>query len=129
MADIELFNTLTYDTVKTSLISDISDVYTNISTLETGDNESGIYIYGFSLSFNYSSTTNSVFIHWRIDGGGWAEFALEPKDITNSIPVYYAYPKAYTSGVHTIEIEMRKESSAGTLNLEVCDSFFQRVGV
>jgi len=129
MSDIELFNTLTYDTIKASAISDIPDVYTEIVVLNSGDNEAGVYEFGFSLSFNFDSTTTAAFIQWRVDGGAWAIFKIEPSDVSDSIPVFYAYPKSYTSGVHTFELQMKKETSAHTLNIEVCDLFFKRVGV
>ena len=129
MTDLELFNVLTYDTIKTTAISDIPDVFTNIGTLDSGDNEAGLYEFNFALSFNYDSTTTSVSIRWRIDGGAWASLQLEPSDVNDSIPVYYGYPGSYTAGVHTFELEIKKGAPGNLLNLEFADMVFKRVGV
>ena len=53
MTDLELFNVLTYDTIKTTAISDIPDVFTNIGTLDSGDNEAKYKLAELMLSNLY----------------------------------------------------------------------------
>jgi len=129
MADKELFNVMTYDYVSDSNILDIPDTFTNIGTLTTGDNEAGLYEFVFSLAFIYSTTTSFATFRWRIDGGTWTEFQVEPKDVNATNSKYYGYPGTYIAGVHVFEFEIKKGSSGNVLDVQFIDLMFKRVGL
>lgn len=127
MADVELLNVMTFDTIKGVSILDIGSAYQAILTLTTPSREAGKYLLGYTLTYTFDSITTSVYIRWRVDGGTWNEFIKEPKDTTDSEPFMYFYPFDFADGIHTIDVEMRKETVAGTLNVDFIDIIFQRV--
>lgn len=124
----ELFDVLTYDYEKTVDVLNIPETYTPVGTLTTPLRAAGTYVLGFSLTYNFDRTTESVFFRWRQNGGAWTEYSSEPKDITDSLNAFYEFPADYTEISHTIEVQMRKETVNGTLDLKFLDIFFQRVG-
>jgi len=129
MADKELFSVMTYDYVKESNILNVPDTFTNIATLTTGNREAGLYEFVFSLAFTYSTTTQFATFQWRIDGGTWTSFQVEPKDVAATNSKYYGYPGVYTAGVHVFEFEIKKESSGNVLDVQFIDLVYKRVGV
>ena len=124
----ELFSILTFDEVKVSEVLNISDVYTTVATLNTPLRAAGKYMLGLSLTYTFTSTTNSAFLQWRIDGGAWNVYQREPKDNTDKTANFYSYPDDYAEGAHTVEVQMRKEDAAGTLDIQFLDIYFQRIG-
>jgi len=129
MADVELWNRLTYDYIKESNILNVSDTYQIIATLVTPDRLAGVYEFAFSLSCLYTATNTNVFLRWRLDGGTWTEHQLSTNDIDAAITQYYSYPDVYVEGIHTFELEMKKEVVGNTLNINYLDLMFKRVGV
>jgi len=129
MADVQLWDRIPYYTTKASSILDISDAYTNIATLSIPASfEAGDYEFAFSLTFSMNSTSNSTHFRWRLDGGTWSEFIIQVKSSSNVEPLTYFYPKAYTSGAHTFDFEMKKSSASNTLDLHFLDLILKKVG-
>ena len=124
----ELFDILTYDFQKVSGQLDLPETYVNICTLTTPYREAGLYEVAFSITTTFNRDNKSLFVRWRRDGEDWNEFLTEPTDTTDKIPWTYFFPAQYAAGVHTIEVEMRKEDASGTLNLDFIDVIFQRIG-
>lgn len=124
----ELFDVLTYDYEKVIDVLNIPETYTPVGSLVTPNREAGAYVLGFSLTWEFDRTTESAFIRWRQNGGAWNEYSSEPSDKTDSNTSYYEFPSEYIETAHVIEVEMRKETVAGVLNLRYLDIFLQRVG-
>ena len=124
----ELFDISTYDFQKAVDVLAIPETWTQVAHLITPHREAGVYVVGFSMTYDFDRTTNSVYARWRQQGGIWHEYAHEPKDITDQITDTYEFPAHYASIVHDVEVEMRKEEIQGTLNLRYLDVYVQRVG-
>ena len=122
-----LFNTVTFDSVKTVDALNLPETYTNIATLVTPERAEGEYMLSLSGTYSFDRTTESVFIRFRVDGGAWNEGVSEPKDVSDIARFFYQYPAFYAQGIHTIEVEARKESTQGTLDFLFLDVYFQRV--
>lgn len=121
----------TYDYVKVNGIIDIPDTYTPLATLVTPNRVQGIYELKLSMSWVFDRTTNSAFFRWReTDELGvfspWNETVQEPKDKTDTNNTFYAYPTEWGGGVKRVEIEGRKETGAGTLDVSYLDIVFER---
>ena len=123
-----VFNTLTFDETKAVDVLNIPEAWTAVGQLVTPERAEGKYMFGISGTYNFDRTTESVFIRFRINGGTWNEYQSEPKDITDDLTFFYQYPADYPQQVTTIDVEMRKESAQGTLNLQFLDVYWQRVG-
>lgn len=118
---------LTYDTVKESDILNIPETWTNIITLNTPERPAGTYVFGISLTYTFLSANKSAFLRFRVDGGVWNEFRSEPKDVSDTNTVYYAYPAEYEAGEHVFEVQMRKEDAVSNqLDVTFADLFFER---
>ena len=123
----ELFSILTYDYNKAQDILDIPDTYTPLASV-SADREAGVYELGLSVSWTFDRTTNSAFIRFSIDDGvTWNEFEAEPKDKTNINATYYAFPHVHSGGAISMEIEAKKETGAGALDVQFADVWIQRV--
>ena len=123
-----IFNTLTYDYQKESAVLNIPETYTPVAQLVTPERAAGTYVLGLSLTWDFDRTTESVFLRWRQNGGTWNEYSAEPTEVTDSNTAFYEFPAEYVQEAHDIEVEMRKETALGILNLQFIDVFFQRVG-
>ena len=128
-SDAEIFAVMTYDFQKESAILNIPETYTPVAQLITPLRAAGTYVLGFSLTWHFDRTTESVFLRWRQDGGTWNEYSSEPTEKTDANTAFYEFPDNYIEQVHDIEVEMRKESAQGIFNLDFIDIFFQRVGL
>ena len=125
----ELFDIVTYDTIKVLDTLNIPETYQNIAELATPGREAGKYLVGFSLTWSLASTNKSVYIQFRLNDSDWTELRSEPKDLTNSVPVYYAFPKDLLGGVMTLDFQARKEDDlSGQFDIPFLDLFIQRVG-
>ena len=120
---------MTYNTEKATSIADIGNTFQNVITLTTPNLETGLYEVKFSLQYTFTTTSKYLEVRWRVDGGAYT--VLREQARFTSIPevIDYFYPKNYAQGVHTLELEMRKEDATGTLNVEFADLIFQRVGI
>ena len=119
---------ITYDFEKVVDVLNIPDTYTPVAQLITPLREAGTYVLGFSLTWDFDRTTESVFMRWRQQGGAWNEYSSEPTEKTNSNNAFYEFPSAYIEEIHDIEVELRKETALGVFDLRFLDIFFQRVG-
>ena len=119
---------VTYDFEKVSGVLNIPETYTPVAQLITPLRVAGTYVLGFSLTYTFDRTTESAFLRWREQGGAWNEYSSEPSEKTDANTAYYEFPSAYPEEVHDIEVEMRKETATGVLDLNFLDIFFQRVG-
>jgi len=124
----DVFAIITFDEEKSIDVLDIGETYENVGTLVTPSRVAGKYLLAFSLTYHFDRTTESVFLRWRQDGGAWQEYTAEPKDITDAQTSFYSFPKDYPAQVHTIDVEMRKETANGTLDMNFLDIYLQRVG-
>lgn len=118
----------TYDYVKDRDILDIPGTYTLVAVLDVPYREVGVYEFKMSMTYSFSSASTSMFYRWRVNGGVWYEFSSEPKDKTDSISADYYYPIEHTGGDFKVEVEMRKETAAGVLNVYFHDLVFERKG-
>jgi len=119
---------VTYDYEKSVDVLDIGDTYQLVGRLTTPLREAGTYVLGFSLTWDFDRTTESVFMRWRQEGGAWNEYSSEPTETTDSNTAFYEFPSDYPEQIHDIELEMRKETALGTFDLRFLDIFLQRVG-
>lgn len=124
-----IFETLTYDTVKAVSVLDIPDTFQEILTLVTPERAAGKYVLGISVTWTFADTNDSAYMRWRIDGGPWVVYTSEPQDVTDQNANYYEFPDDYAQGTHTITVEARKEDqNANDFDINYIDLFFQRVG-
>ena len=124
----ELFNILTFDHLIGVPNPDIGETYEEVANLTTPTHPAGAYLYALSLSYAFDRANKSVYLRFSIDGGiVWHEFEGEPKDSTDVNPVYYAFPSVVaTEGVLTLQVEMRKETGGGVLDLKFIDVWIER---
>ena len=118
---------ITYDTVKTENTV-MTNVYVPIGSLTTPVRGAGKYKVEMSVSYTYDTTTRSAMFRFRVDAGPWYEFSREPKDSSDATALFYAFPADYAAGIHTVELESRKEITADNMVVDFCDVSFQRVG-
>jgi len=117
-----------YDFVKVSGQSITQDTFKQVAKLTTPIRKSGTYEYKFSVSFKYSSTSRSAVFRISSDNGtNWTEFKKEPKDATDTVPFFYAYPKTMASdGVINLILEAKCENASDTLTVNYCDLIAER---
>lgn len=118
----------TYDFTKDRDILNISEVYTEVARLDVPYREVGVYEFKLSFTFNFTSINTSAFYRWRFNGGTWQEFSSEQKDKTDNEAVDYFYPVEWTGGKLLVEVQMKKETANGTLNLYFHDIIWERKG-
>ena len=125
----ELFDVMTYDTIKVTDILNIGETYQAVAQLVTpAERGPGLYEIKFTGTVNFPDTNDSFFLRWRLDAGDWIEFSKENKDVGDKIPFTYFYPAQFTSGSHTVDVEMKKSLGGVQLDLLYLDLVYQRVG-
>lgn len=128
-SEAEIFAVMTYDFEKVSSVLNIPETYTPVAQLITPVRAAGTYVLGFSMTWTFDRTTESVFLRWRQNGSAWNEYSTEPTERTDSNTGFYEFPAQYIEESHIVDVEMRKETATGVLNLQFLDIFFQRVGL
>ena len=124
----ELFDIMTHDTERVTNVT-VGNTWQVVGELVTPNRVSGAYRTSFALVYTFDETNTSVFLRWTDDGGAsWTEYSKENKDATDATPVYYAFPDTYPEAVHTITVQMKKETPAGTLKVNDLNISFLRVG-
>lgn len=119
---------LTYDYVKESAIVIADDNYETIAELITPTRDKGVYEYRMSMTYSLNSTNTSAYFRFSLDGGTtWTEFRTEPKDNTDSVPMYYSFPKPLPREVLQLMMQARKENAGDVLNIEFIDLMIARV--
>jgi hypothetical protein len=109
-------------------VLNIPDTYTPVVSLAVADTEAGTYMTGLALSYRFPTTSRSVYIRWRVNGGAWVEFVHEPGDAADVLPLVYTFPTTYPGGVFTFDMEMRKGTTGAQLDCQYADVWAQRVG-
>ena len=114
---------MTFDFMKVANVLDIGDAYEDVVSLVTPSRSAGVYTYNMALTYNYNKATTSVHIRFSTDDGvTWFEFISEPKDRTDDVPMFYAFPKVIdVDGILQLKIQMKKEDTAGVLNVHFVD--------
>ena len=69
-----VFNTMTYDYDKTVDVLGIPETYVPVGQLITPLRAAGTYVLGFSLTWTFDRTTESVFLRWRQKISGIARY-------------------------------------------------------
>ena len=116
-----------YYFIKVADVLDIPDTFTSVATLTSpADTPAGTYEVKFAINWAFNRTTSSAYFQWRIDGGPWFEIEAEPADSTDKHVSSYFYPTDFTGGLHVVEIEARKETGAGTLDVLFADIIMDR---
>lgn len=118
---------VSFDTVKTTALT-MTDAYQDLGNLTTPSRPAGVYVVSFSVAFTFDQINKSAYFQFRVDGSAWYEFRQENSDITDNRAFVYFYPSTYTAGIHTIELQGRKEDAAGIMVVDFADTNFQRVG-
>lgn len=126
---MELFDILTYDNLKLTEAKPIGDVYEPVLNLLTPVREEGKYEYKISYTYNFSSTTTSMYLRYRVNGSAWVERIKEPSDRSDIITEAYFQVNDVDQGQLSIDVEMRKENSTGNLNIYNGQAVIQRVGL
>jgi len=117
----------TYDYTKVSNHTVTGDTYENIAILPIVDRNPGVYEVKFSGTYTLDTTTRSAYIRFSLDDGlTWNEFRREPKDNTDKLPFYYAFPKDFNGTDTNIIVQMRKESASDILEVFSLDVVFER---
>ena len=107
--------------------STVSNVYSPLNSLLLPNAPAGIYEYKFSMTYNYNATTRSSFFRFTVDGGvSWNEMRREPKDGTDNVPLFYAFPYAHVGGDIDLRVEYRCENNGDTLNVQFIDIVAER---
>lgn len=97
--------------------------WTDVGEVTFDTAQAGIYEYKISLSFNLNSTTTSAYVRFSIDGGvNWSTFQGEPKDITDSRPAFYAFPKEYAVDTPLqLKLQAAKEVAGDVMTVTFAD--------
>lgn len=106
----------------------MTEVYQEVANVSLLGAELGTYVFDMSMVHTFDSVTTSVYRRMSIDGGAtWNEFVVEPSDITDLIPDSYNFFVEGASGNLTLQIETRKETSAGVLLVKQVHASIRRV--
>ncbi len=126
---MELFDILTLDYDKGGPSLNIGDVYVPITEIITPVRPAGIYEFGISMTWTYDRTNRSAYMRYSTNGGtSWNDFIAEPKDSTDANAMYYAYPRILAAdGIQQLRVESRKETGAGTLDINFADCWIKRI--
>lgn len=115
-----------FEYAKATNVTIVDDTYQDIAVLDIADIEDGEYMLGVSITHSLDSTTTSAFFRWRLNGGNWNEYEREPKDKTDKVADYYAYPDEYEAGPIKVEVQIRKENANDVLLVQFIDIMFER---
>jgi hypothetical protein len=126
---MDIFDIMTYDYERRDGQLDLSDSWTEINSIVVADREAGVYEMGMAVHWVFDRTTKSAFIRFSLDGGAtWQEFTGEPKDKTDSNATYFAFPyEQVADGQMQIQVEIRKETGAGVLDVPRSACWIKRV--
>ena len=125
----EFFDVATYDYTKVQAVNDIPETYTEVARLVTPVREEGVYIIGFSLTWDYDQANKSVFMRFSIDAGGsWTELISKPSDTDDVRAFTYAFPKERSQGIFDMRFEARKQDTSGLFNIGFLDVWYDRKG-
>ena len=107
-------------------ILDIPITETEIVSLVVPAMPTGVYMIGFSVTFEYNNATNSVYLDMELNGVS-ERFVYEPSDVSNRIPVAYMFPLEQTNNTETtLKLSMSKEAALGTLNVDYANAWIEK---
>ncbi len=125
MAEIFDIMRFEYDTQDDQVMT---DVYQDIAMATMVGAEEGVYEYGASIIYTFTSTNTSMFRELSIDGGvTWIEFIIEPSDSSDRVGSSYFFFKGAVSGNLEIRARARKENAVGILTIETVNVYIKRV--
>lgn len=126
----ELFSVLTYDYQHVENVLDIPETYFPIVTATSPvARATGVYQYGFGLSWRFDAINVSAYLQYRINGGVWLELVKEPKDTTDVFAsTLFTTVEVPAPGILLLEVEVRKETAQNQLDIVSAEAYIQRVG-
>jgi len=107
-----------------------NDVYETVGTLNTTVLPAATYEVKLSMTYSLNSTNSSAYFRFSLAPTGdspiWNEFRREPKDNTDKISKYYAFPFVQTveTGM-TLQVEVRKENANNTFEIDFLDLIYE----
>jgi len=105
---------------------DIPNVYTTIASLAV-NLVAGDYIAIMSDTYSFDTANKSVYHQFIINGGTPEEFSKENADATDRDTFDYVFPFTMaTDGLFTIQLDMRKEDTAGLLDCQFGNVMIER---
>ena len=125
--DVPFEDVHTYDYATINDVLDIPDTFTNILTLTTPYRDKGDYSIGFNAEFKFTSNNKQLFMRSRVDGGPWRDYAYAPTDTSFITPYSYDKIIPFEAGIHTLEVEMRKEDAQGVFDMVTFGLKFERI--
>jgi len=118
-----------YDKQSAITITQTDPAYQQIASIAYNNAPPGVYEYRISLSHTIDSVVNSSLFRFSIDGGvNWDTFRTEAKDISDVVPLYYAFPKEYASITSlSLIIEAAKTNAGDTMVVTFVDAIIAQV--
>lgn len=117
----------TYDYQKESAITVVDDTWQECARLTTPFREDGTYEVGYSLTYTLDNINTSAYFRYSVDGGSiWNEVVKEPKDSTDSVPMYYAYPFVHSGAAFDIIFQARKEAPTDVMTINFLDLWLDK---
>ena len=119
-----LSGTFQYDSQTDHL--DIGESPIIIAELDIPALDDGVYILGWSNTYSYDSTTNSVIVDIELNGVT-ESFRSEPSDITDRVATSYGFPYVHVGGGPlVVKMSMSKSNVAGTLDCHFSNVMLER---
>ena len=109
-------------------ILNVGDAFIPVAKVEVTDMAAGKYLVGFSTTHTFDTTTKSVVHQMTYNNGTAEEFWRENKDTTDRDITSYSFVMEHTSGDFSLDIQMRKEDTSGTLDVQFANVWAIRVG-
>ena len=125
MADI--FSILTYDFDKQS-VPNLSDVFQTVASVTLLGAVAGTYEIGYSFQVDFNGTKGKP-LYFRLGGtyGDPTEFSTVSEQNADKKNRFYAFPKVHAGGDITVSLDMRKDATIGTLDVDFVDTMIRRV--
>jgi hypothetical protein len=120
----------TFDFNKQSTPVILTETFQTVNSLAI-DRPAGIYLWAVSLTWAYTSTSQSIELRFSTDGGQtWGPtWIMEPKDSQDRMPFFYSFPVQHQGGERQVIMQGRKTSQVGAAQVTISDLWYQRVGM
>jgi len=120
-----------YATAAGAVDQTMSETYQTVVELNITDAPAGDFVFGFTFTTSFDSTTKKEFFQFSIDGGvNWDGFTTPVKSTTDREPFVYAYPiNGFAGGAFHAIFQARKEDASGVMIVHYSDLTFERKDV
>lgn len=123
----ELFDILEYAFDKQT-VPDLSSTFTTVASVTVAAAPAGTYEVGYAFEVDFNSDKNKP-MYFRMGGtyGSVTEFSEVAEANADKKNRHYMFPKVFAGGALTVSLDMRKDVSIGTLDVNFVDVIIKRV--